>query len=192
MNAPAVTRCQWCGIDPLYVAYHDEEWGVPVFDDRTLFELLTLEGAQAGLSWFTILKKRVGYREAFHDFDIDRVANITIEEQDALRLFRGIVRNRLKISSTVTNAQAFLETQDKHGSFSAFIWKYVDGQPIHNAWRTPAEIPAETELSKRISKDLKKLGFRFVGPTIVYAYMQAIGMVNDHNTACFRHNELLV
>lgn len=183
-------RCGWCGEDPLYVAYHDVEWGVPVFDDRTLFEFLILEGAQAGLSWSTILKKRDGYRSAFDAFDPEKVARFDERRVSALLDDPGIVRNRLKVASAVTNAQAFLEVQNEKGSFSDYIWSFVDGTPIQNAWRTLSEIPATTPLAESISKDLKKCGFRFVGPTIVYAHMQATGMVNDHLVGCFRHGEV--
>lgn len=186
----AVTRCAWCGEDPLYVAYHDQEWGVPVFDDRTLFEFLVLEGAQAGLSWATILKKRGGYRAAFADFDPTVVAGYDQKRIVSLLEDPGIVRNRLKVQSAVTNARAFLAVQKEHGSFADYIWSFVDGQPIQNSWRKLAEIPAATPLAETISKDLKRRGFRFVGPTIVYAHMQATGMVNDHLVACFRHAEV--
>jgi DNA-3-methyladenine glycosylase I len=183
-------RCGWCGEDPLYVAYHDEEWGVPVFDDRTLFEFLVLEGAQAGLSWATILNKRNGYRRAFDDFDPAIVARYDDRKTAQLLADPGIVRNRLKVASAVGNARAFLEVQNEHGSFSDYIWAFVDGRPIQNSWRSLAEIPAKTPLAETISKDLKKRGFRFVGPTIVYAHMQATGMVNDHLVDCFRHREV--
>ncbi len=184
------TRCTWCGDDPLYVAYHDEEWGVPVRDDRTLFEFLMLEGAQAGLSWSTILKKRPGYRKAFDAFDPEKVARYGEAKLLELLDNPGIVRNRLKVRSAVSNAQAFLEVQQERGSFSDYIWSFVDGAPIQNAWRSLSEIPAVTPLAETISKDLKKRGFRFVGPTIVYATMQATGMVNDHVIDCFRHPEV--
>ena len=187
----AVTRCSWCGDDPLYVAYHDEEWGVPVYDDRTLFEFLILEGAQAGLSWSTILKKREGYRAAFDGFDPTIVARYDERKTAELLADPGIVRNRLKVASAVSNAQAFLAAQEEHGSFSNYIWAFVDGTPIQNEWRTLAEIPAKTPLAETISKDLKKRGFRFVGPTIVYAHMQATGMVNDHLVGCFRYPEIV-
>jgi DNA-3-methyladenine glycosylase I len=186
----AVTRCAWCGEDPLYVAYHDQEWGVPVFDDRTLFEFLVLEGAQAGLSWSTILKKREGYRAAFAGFDPAVVAGYGDNDVATLLEDPGIVRNRLKVASAVTNARAFLDVQGEYGSFADYIWSFVDGSPIQNAWRTLAEVPATTPVAVAISKDLKQRGFRFVGPTIVYAYMQATGMVNDHLVACFRHAEV--
>jgi DNA-3-methyladenine glycosylase I len=183
-------RCGWCGDDPMYVAYHDEEWGVPVYDDRTLFEFLILEGAQAGLSWSTILKKREGYREAFDGFDPTKVARYDDRKTAELLANPGIVRNRLKVASAVSNAQAFLEVQDEKGSFSDYIWSFVDGRPLQNSWRSLAEIPPKTPLAEKISKDLKKRGFRFVGPTIVYAHMQATGMVNDHLVDCFRHHEV--
>lgn len=183
-------RCAWCGDDPVYVAYHDEEWGVPQHDDGKLFEMLILEGAQAGLSWSTILKKREGYRRAFHGFNPNRVAQMTDSDCASLLFDTGIVRNRLKIASTVSNAQAFLSVQQDYGSFDAFLWKYVDGSPIQNSFTSLSEIPAETVLSKQISKDLKRLGFRFVGPTIIYAFMQATGMVNDHISSCFRASQL--
>jgi len=184
-------RCGWCGADPLYVAYHDQEWGVPVYDDQTLFEFLILEGAQAGLSWSTILKKREGYRLAFDGFDVEKVARYDGIKISALLTDPGIVRNQLKIGSAVTNAQAFLNIQDEWGSFSDYIWSFVDGRPIQNAWRSLAEIPAKTPLAETISKDLKKRGFRFVGPTIIYAHMQATGMVNDHLMDCFRYAEIV-
>ena len=183
-------RCGWCGADPLYVAYHDQEWGVPVYDDQTLFEFLILEGAQAGLSWSTILKKREGYRLAFDRFDVEKVARYDGIKISALLTDPGIVRNQLKIGSAVTNAQAFLKIRDERGSFSDYIWSFVDGRPIQNAWRSLAEIPAKTPLAETISKDLKKRGFRFVGPTIIYAHMQATGMVNDHLVDCFRYREI--
>ena len=187
----AVTRCSWCGDDPLYVAYHDEDWGVPVYDDRTLFEFLILEGAQAGLSWSTILKKREGYRAAFDGFDPTIVAGYDERKTAELLADAGIVRNRLKVASAVSNAQAFLAVQEECGSFANYIWAFVDGAPIQNQWRTLAEIPAKTPLAETISKDLKKRGFRFVGPTIVYAHMQATGMVNDHVVGCFRYPEIM-
>ena len=186
----ATERCSWCGDDPLYVAYHDEEWGVPVYDDCTLFEFLILEGAQAGLSWSTILKKREGYRAAFDGFDPAIVARYDERKTAELLADAGIVRNRLKIASAVSNAQAFLSVQEEHGSFSNYIWAFAEGTPIQNEWRTLAEIPAKTPLAETISKDLKKRGFRFVGPTIVYAHMQATGMVNDHVVGCFRYPQI--
>jgi DNA-3-methyladenine glycosylase I len=183
-------RCPWCGEDPLYVAYHDREWGVPVRDDRTLFEFLTLEGAQAGLSWLTVLRKREGYRAAFDGFDPARVASYDGVKVLELLADPGIVRNRRKIEATITNAQAFGRVQQEHGSFSRYIWGFVDGRPIHNSWTSMDQVPAATPLAGRVSKDLVQRGFRFVGPTIVYAHMQATGMVNDHLVGCFRHSEL--
>ena len=184
-------RCSWCGSDPLYVAYHDEEWGVPVYDDQTLFEFLILEGAQAGLSWSTILNKREGYRRAFDRFDVEKVARYDGVKISALLNDPGIVRNQLKVGSAVTNAQAFLKIQNEWGNFSDYIWLFVDGRPIQNSWRSLSEIPAKTPIAEALSKDLKKRGFRFVGPTIVYAHMQATGMVNDHLVDCFRYPEIV-
>jgi DNA-3-methyladenine glycosylase I len=182
-------RCRWAGADPLYIRYHDEEWGVPVHDDRTLFEFLILEGAQAGLSWITILRKREAYRRAFDRFDPARVARY--DRAKIARLMRdpGIVRNRLKIESTVTNARAFLAVRDEFGRFDRYLWRFVDGRPIVNRWK-PGQIPARTKISDQLSDDLAGRGFRFVGSTICYAFMQAVGMVNDHTTNCFRHREL--
>jgi len=184
-------RCGWCGDDPLYVAYHDEEWGLPVYDDQTLFEFLILEGAQAGLSWSMVLRKREGYRRAFDGFDAEKIARYDGIKISALLTDPGIVRNQLKIGSAVTNAQAFLKIRDEWGSFSKYIWSFVDGRPIQNAWRSLSEIPARTPVAEALSKDLKKRGFRFVGPTIIYAYMQATGMVNDHLVDCFRYPEIV-
>lgn len=181
------TRCGWVGDDPLYVAYHDDEWGVPVHDDRQLFELLTLEGAQAGLSWITILRKRENYRAAFDHFDPALVAQYDERKIAELLANPGIVRNKLKVGSTIENARAFLRVQQESGSFDRYIWTFVDGQPIVNAWTELAGIPAQTPESQAMSKDLRKRGFRFVGPTICYAFMQATGMVNDHEAGCFRH-----
>jgi DNA-3-methyladenine glycosylase I len=183
-------RCAWCGADPLYRAYHDSEWGVPLHDERALFELLTLEGAQAGLSWFTILKKREGYRRAFDDFDADRIARYTDADVARLMADAGIVRNRLKIESTITNARAVLALREAGGGLDAYFWNFVDGRPIVNAPASLDQVPASTPLSDAISRDLKKRGFRFVGSTIVYAHMQAMGLVNDHTTDCFRYAEL--
>ena len=183
------TRCAWPK-DEYDIAYHDTVWGVPVHDDRVLFEFLTLEGAQAGLSWNTILRRREGYRKAFADFDVEKVARFTEKKQEALREDTGIIRNRLKIASTVTNAQAFIKVQEEFDSFDAYIWRFVDGAPIINHWKTMKEVPASTPISDGLSKDLKKRGFRFVGTTICYAHMQATGMVNDHTVDCFRHQEL--
>ncbi len=184
------TRCTWCGTDPLYVEYHDKEWGVPVRDDRKLFEFLILEGAQAGLSWITILRKREGYRNAFAGFDPEKVARFTPKRVEKLLLDPNIVRNRLKVESSVSNARVFLKTQDQFGSFSNYIWRFTDGKPIVNRRKSIKEVPARTELSDAISKDMKQRGFRFVGSTIVYAHMQATGMVNDHTTDCFRYAPL--
>ena len=181
-------RCHWAPPDdPVYTAYHDEEWGVPLHDDRALFEFLILEGAQAGLSWSTILHKRANYRRAFHRFDPKKVGRYT--RKDVARLLKdaSIVRNRLKIESSISNAQAFLAVQKEFGSFDKYIWSFVGGKPLLNRWRTGAHVPARTEISDKMSKDLKKRGFRFVGSTICYAFMQAIGMVNDHRVDCFRH-----
>ena len=183
-------RCAWVGDDPLYREYHDREWGVPVHDDRHLFEMLTLEGAQAGLSWLTILKKRRHYREVFAGFDPAVVAAFTPDDVERLLQDPGIVRNRLKVESTVDNARAFLEVQREAGSFDAYLWGFFEDAPRQNAWKRLAELPAETPESKALSKDLKKRGFRFVGPTICYAFMQAIGVVQDHTTDCFRYGEL--
>ena len=182
-------RCQWCGSDPLYVAYHDEEWGVPVRDDRTQFEFLLLEGAQAGLSWSTILKKREGYRRNFADFDPEKVARFTDKRLAKILLDPGIVRNRLKVHAAVTNAQAFLRVQEEFDGFCNYIWRFVDGRPKQNRWRTLADLPATTAESDALSKDLKSRGFKFVGSTIMYAHMQATGLVNDHVLSCFRHRE---
>ena len=181
------TRCPWATNDPLYLAYHDEEWGVPVHDDRTLFEFLLLEGAQAGLSWITILRKRDAYRRAFANFDPAAVAAFDEDQIAALLADPGIVRNRLKIRAAVDNARAFLALQGEWGSFDAYVWGFVGGQPIVNQWKSLREVPAETAESRALSADLKRRGFRFVGPTIIYAYMQAVGMVNDHLVTCFRH-----
>ncbi len=180
-----LTRCEWAGSDPLYIAYHDEEWGVPVHDDRTLFEFLILEGAQAGLSWITILRKRDHYRRAFDNFDPRKVAAYDEQRIAALLQDAGIVRNRLKVQSAVRNAQAFLRIQQEFGSFDAYLWPFVGGLPFQNKWHALSEIPAETKESRALSKDLKKRGFNFVGPTIVYSMMQAVGLVNDHLVNCF-------
>lgn len=182
-------RCQWAKTD-LSIAYHDEQWGVPTHDDRTLFEFLILEGAQAGLSWETILKKRENYRAAFANFDPAKVARFTARDSKRLLGDAGIVRNRLKIASAIDNARAFLAVQDEFGSFDAYVWRFVDGKPIINRWKVLKDIPARTAHSDAMSKDLKKRGFRFVGSTICYAWMQAMGLVNDHTTSCFRHKHL--
>ena len=186
-RATAATRCDWCGDDELYVRYHDEEWGVPLTDDRALFEFLVLEGAQAGLAWITVLRKREGYRAAFDGFDPAKVARYSDAKLARLLKDPGIIRNRLKVFSARRNARAFLAVQEEWGSFSDYIWHFVDGRPIQNRWRTLAEVPARSELSDQISRDLRKRGFNFVGSTIVYAHMQATGMVNDHLLTCFRH-----
>jgi DNA-3-methyladenine glycosylase I len=184
-------RCEWAsGGDALMVAYHDEEWGVPSHDDRHLFELLTLEGAQAGLSWSTILRKREGYRAAFAGFDPARVARFGPPDVERLLEDARIVRNRLKVESTLVNAARVREVQDEFGSFAAYVWRFVDGAPIVGGWTALAEIPAQTRESQAMSKELKRRGFRFVGPTVCYAFMQAVGLVNDHTTGCFRYDEL--
>ena len=184
----AIKRCQWAeGVSLDYIEYHDKEWGVPVYDDRVQFEFLILEGAQAGLSWSTILNKRAGYRKAFADFDPVKVARFTKQRVEKLLLDPSIVRNRLKVESTVSNARAFLDVQKEFGSFSEYIWGFVGGKPIQNRFRKDAQVPATSPESDALSKDLKKRGFRFVGSTIVYAHMQATGMVNDHVTSCFRY-----
>ena len=191
MDTPTTcTRCAWVGNDPLYHSYHDEEWGVPVHNDQLLFEFLTLEGAQAGLSWITILRKRAAYRQAFAGFDPELVARFDEAKVAELLANPGIVRNRLKVESTVTNARAFLKIQEEFGSFDAYQWRFVDGKPIQNSWRSITEVPASTPVSDVMSRDLKKCGFRFVGSTICYAHMQAVGMVNDHTKDCFRWREL--
>ena len=188
MHAPI--RCAWCGADPVYQAYHDTEWGVPLHDERALFEFLILEGAQAGLSWLTILRKRQGYRRAFDDFDAERIARYG--EADLARLLAdpGIVRNRLKIAAAIGNARATLAIREAFGGLDAYFWRFVDKQPIRNAWRDISQVPVRTPLSDLISQDLKARGFKFVGSTIVYAHMQATGMVNDHTVDCFRHGEI--
>jgi DNA-3-methyladenine glycosylase I len=186
------SRCQWCGSDSVYVAYHDDEWGVPVHDDQRLFEMLVLEGAQAGLSWLTILKKRDNYRKAFHAFDYEQIASYTQRDTERLLANPGIVRNRLKIESVVKNARSALDIREEFGTLDSFLWRYVDGVPQQNAWKSMAELPARTEQSDAMSKDLKRRGFNFVGSTICYAFMQAVGMVNDHTTDCFRYREILI
>ena len=184
------TRCGWAGDDPLSIAYHDEEWGVPLHDDCGLFEFLILEGAQAGLSWMTILRKRGGYRQAFSGFDPARVASFDQTTVQTLLQNSGIVRNRGKIEAAIANAGAFLKVQEEYGSFDAYIWQFVNGKPVQNRWSTLSELPAQTATSETMSRALKKRGFRFVGPTICYAFMQAVGMVNDHTTDCFRYSEV--
>ena len=183
-------RCGWCGDDPLYVNYHDNEWGVPVHDDRRLFEFLILEGAQAGLSWITILRKRENYRRAFDNFDAAKIARYGRHQVARLLGDAGIVRNRLKIEAAINNAQRFLEVQAAFASFDAYLWRFVDGQPIANRWNSLKQVPASTRESDALSKDLKARGFKFVGSTICYAHMQATGMVNDHLASCFRHAEI--
>jgi DNA-3-methyladenine glycosylase I len=183
-----ITRCKWAeGVSLDYIEYHDKEWGVPVYDDTVQFEFLLLEGAQAGLSWSTILNKREGYRKAFVDFDVEKVARFTKKRVEKLLLNPAIVRNRLKVESAVTNAQAFIKVQEEFGSFSKYIWGFVDGMPIQNTFRKDSDVPATSPESDVLSKDLKKRGFRFVGSTIVYAHMQATGLVNDHVVGCFRY-----
>ena len=183
-------RCEWAGSDPLYIQYHDQEWGVPVHDDCTLFEFLVLEGAQAGLSWITILRRRENYRQAFDNFDPQKVARYNPAKIERLLQDPGIIRNKLKVNSAVQNAQAFLRIQEEFGSFNQYIWEFVDHRPIINTWTQMNQIPASTPLSETISKDLKQRGFNFVGPTIVYAHMQATGMVNDHVVSCFRYKQI--
>lgn len=186
----AIKRCGWAGDDPLMLRYHDEQWGVPVHDDVMLFEMLTLEGAQAGLSWSTILNKREGYRRAFARFDPAKVARFTARDRGRVVKDPGIVRNVAKIESTVKNAQAFLQVQKEFGSFDAYLWAFVKGAPVQGKRRSMSDIPASSPLAETLSKDLKKRGFGFVGPTIVYAFLQAVGVVNDHLTTCFRYKEL--
>ena len=185
-----IKRCAWVPDDDLYIHYHDEEWGVPVFDDQQLFEFLILEGAQAGLSWSTILKKRENYQKAFDHFDAAKISGYNQQKIDDLLNNPGIVRNRLKIKSTIQNAKAFLEIQKEQGSFSHYIWSFVGGKPIINHFKNLKDLPAKTEISDAMSKDLKKRGFNFVGSTICYAFMQAVGMVNDHTIDCFRYNQI--
>jgi len=183
-------RCKWAGADPLYVRYHDVEWGVPLHEDKKLFEFLVLEGAQAGLNWLTILKKRENYRKAFDNFEIAKIAAYDSARTAALLCDRGIVRNRLKIAAAIQNARAFEEVQANFGSFDAYIWRFVGGRPIRNHWKTETRIPVQTPESIAMSRDLKRRGFRFVGPTICYAFMQAVGMVNDHVVNCFRYDQV--
>lgn len=183
-------RCGWVNEDPLYIQYHDTEWGVPVFDDTHLFEFLILEGAQAGLSWITVLKRRENYRKVFAQFDAEKIARFTDAKKAALLNDASIIRNRLKIDAAIINAKAFLEVKKEFGSFSKYIWQFVEGKPIQNDWKSLKQVPASTEISDRMSKDLKKRGFKFVGSTICYAFMQAVGMVNDHVEDCFRCKEV--
>jgi len=184
-----IIRCPWCGDDPLYVDYHDGEWGVPEYDDRRLFAKLILDGAQAGLSWITILRRRDAYYAAFDGLDPEKMARYDEARMAALLADSGIVRNRLKVRAAVANARGYLDIMEREGSFGDFLWRFVDGRPLVNHWRVPAEVPAQTAQSQAMSKALKKYGFGFVGPTIVYAFMQAVGMVNDHLVDCFRHEE---
>lgn len=185
-------RCSWCGSDPLYIDYHDREWGTPVHDDRTLFEFLVLEGAQAGLSWLTILRKRENYRQAFAGFDYEKVARFSERDMVELALNPGIVRNKKKIESVIKNAQAYCAIIDRYGSFDQFIWKYVNGKPQINSWSLARDVPVSTELAVKISRDMKQAGFTFFGPTICYSFMQAVGIVNDHVTTCFRYQDLSI
>jgi DNA-3-methyladenine glycosylase I len=189
-DSGTVSRCDWSGTSPEYIDYHDREWGVPTHDDRRLFEFLILEGAQAGLSWSTILRKREGYRRAFAAFDAQAIAGFDESKVMQLLADADIVRNRRKIEATIQNARAFLRLQSQPGGFDAFLWNFVDGKPVQNAWRSLAEIPATTAVSEAMSKELKRAGFAFVGSTICYAFMQATGMVNDHITRCFRWREV--
>lgn len=182
-------RCGWCGSDPLYVAYHDSEWGVPVHDDNTLFEFLMLEGAQAGLAWITVLRKREGYREVFDGFDAQRIARYSDSSLERILTDPRIIRNRLKVYGARQNARAFLAIQEEFASFADYLWRFVDGKPISNTWSSMSEVPASTPVSDTISKDMKQRGFTFAGTTILYAHMQATGMVNDHIISCFRHRE---
>jgi len=186
----AKTRCAWCGNDPLYVEYHDTEWGVPVYDDEKLFEFLILETFQAGLSWITVLRKRENFRKAFDNFDYKKIAKYDENKYEALLQDAGIIRNKLKIRATISNAQNFMVIQKEFGSFSKYIWNFTNGKPIKNDCKSLSEVPATTELSDQLSKDLKKRGFKFVGSTVIYAHMQATGMVNDHTTECFRYHEV--
>lgn len=183
-------RCAWPGNDPLYIAYHDHEWGAPLHDDSRLFEFLILDAFQAGLSWLTILRKRENFRQAFHQFDATAIASFTDAHIQRLMLDKGIVRNRQKIAATIDNARAYLEVQAEFGSFDTYLWQFVDGAPIQNHWANDAQVPATSPRSEAMSRDMRARGFRFVGPTICYAFMQAAGMVNDHTTACFRYREV--
>ncbi len=185
-----MNRCAWCGEDPLYVNYHDTEWGVAVFEDQKIFEYLILETFQAGLSWITVLKKRENFRKAFDNFDFNKIALYDEKKIESLINDAGIIRNRLKIKAAVINAQNFIKVQQEFGSFSNYIWKYVNHQPILNEWKNMSELPATSAISDQLSKDLKKRGFKFVGSTVIYAHMQATGMVNDHVINCFRYKEL--
>jgi len=190
MAISKVRRCTWCGEDPIYVAYHDDEWGVPEYDDYALFEKLILDGFQAGLSWITILKKRDAFRKAFSQFDPEKISRYGTRKREVLMRNAGIVRNRAKIEATVGNARAFLKIRNSGESFSEFLWDFVDGRTLQNSWRRMKQLPAETKQSQTMSRELKRLGFKFCGPTICYAFMQAVGMVNDHVTDCFRYSQL--
>lgn len=183
-------RCSWCGEDELYIKYHDKEWGVPVFDDRKQFEFMVLESAQAGLSWITILRKREAYRKAYENFDPVKVAEFDENKIGELLKYDGIIRNRRKIESSINNAKKFIEVQREFGSFSEYLWRFVDYKPIVNKWKSEAEVPTKTELSERISLDLRKRGFKFLGPIIVYSHLQATGLINDHIADCFRYDEI--
>ena len=185
-----VKRCNWCGNDPIYIKYHDTEWGVPVYDDSKIFEFLLLETFQAGLSWITILKKRENFRKVFDNFDYQKIANYSEKKIEELKLDAGIIRNRLKIKAAKTNAIAFMKVQKEFVTFSKYLWGFVNGKPIQNNFKSTGELPVNTPLSDKISSDLKKRGFKFVGSTIVYAHMQAMGMINDHTTKCFRYKEI--
>lgn len=185
------TRCAWVSDDPIYIHYHDTEWGVPLYDDRLLFEFLILEGAQAGLSWITILKRRENYRACFDNFDAEKIADYNTEKYQYLLINDGIIRNRLKIQAAITNARAYLNILETFPCFSDYVWQFVEGVPIQNDWKDHKQVPASTTISDKMSKDLKKRGFKFVGGTICYAFMQAVGMVNDHILECFRHQEVV-
>lgn len=189
-QSPQKPRCEWVNQDPIYIDYHDKEWGIPIYKENALFEFLILEGMQAGLSWLTILKKRENYRNLFDHFDANKIANYNQKKIEKLLLNPGIIRNRLKIQSIITNANAFLEVKEEWGSFSKYLWHFVENQPIQNHWKSIKHVPVATPISEKMSKDLKKRGFKFVGSTICYAFMQAVGMVNDHTIKCFRYKEL--
>lgn len=184
-----LSRCAWVTADPIYIAYHDKEWGVPIYDDRLLFEFLILEGAQAGLSWITILKRREHYRECFDHFDAEKIARYSDKKVKNLLSNANIIRNRLKVAATITNAQAYLQLKEEQNSFADYLWQFVDGKPLVNHWKSIKQIPASTAISDKLAKDLKMRGFKFVGSTICYAFMQAVGMVNDHTTNCFRYKK---
>jgi DNA-3-methyladenine glycosylase I len=189
-NDNSVVRCPWCGSDPLYIAYHDQEWGVPVHDDRQLFEFLILEGAQAGLSWITVLRRRAAYRQAFAQFHPEKIARFTPKKIAQLLENPGIIRNRLKIHAAVQNARAYLKLLKSQTSFDAYLWGFVAGRPVLNRWRSLDDVPCRSEVSDRLSRDLRQRGFAFVGPTMMYSFMQATGMVNDHLVSCFRHKQV--